>query len=178
MSFKQQVCSIDSFYTTRFPPRNMKSSLVFHWVFHWVFWQAHINFSHFQQLNPIKINRKSIKYFSKVINLRSNCSSHCGEAIPYPVSEEMIYMKKERRSAYHTPTQDSQTPLDLFQLLSGDCSFCSVFLALQARQTATHSTRLWQMCNFLLYSLNSAWEACKKKKLTCLPYCRLPPCKT
>lgn len=61
----------------------------------------------------------------------------------------------------HTHT-GSRTHLGLSQLLSGDCCFCWDFLTVQAQQTATHSTQLWQMCSFLLYSLNSAWESCKK----------------
>lgn len=168
MSFKQQVCSTDSFYTAGFPPRNMKSSPILHWVL----WQAHVRFPHFQQLNSIKINWKNIEYFSKVTSLWSNCFSHRGAKAFLPMGKAFLFLcqgkwyiwkKREAPAIMHPPRIPRRT-----LACSSFCPGTALFaLALQAWQTATHSTLLWQMCSFLLHSVNSAWEGCKKKKKKC-----------
>lgn len=140
----------------RFPPGNTKSSLEFHWVF----WQVHVNFPHFQQLNPIKINQKNINYFSEVASLWSNCFSHRGEGIPFVLSGKRCTWKRREAQAIVHP--GFPKPPWLVPAFVWGCSLCSDFLAVPARQAATRCTQLWQMCSFL-HSLNSAGEGWEKK---------------
>lgn len=77
-------------------------------VFHQVFWQEYVSFTCLRHLSPIKINQKSIRYFSDVTSLWSNCSSHHRDAIPFPVLQKQCTWKRDQAIAH--PQRIPDTP--------------------------------------------------------------------